>query len=966
MKTAPIPAGLLVGILVACCGRAAPTPPSSASPALAALEVEILSPLGKPISRGKAVLFSLQTGDKAPSGGEHEAVDFSEGHLLTSLPGGGYWLEILAEGWQAAIEEPLSLAPGQTKKISVTLQPGFVISGVVTDETGRGIGEASVRYHALFGRGTHLRSWRRQAVATAPDGSFRITTLAESTYALTLSAPGYREEDLRGIAAGIEGIKVVLKKGFAIKGKIVGDVPPPGSAIDLELKDIHGHCQRRSDVEVDSEGGFLIVGLEKAKYRLRVRDDGYVSDWIADIPAGPPDGSAPVTVEVRQASSVSGRVLLARTGAPVASADVELFREDSDASAGDYAEENGGFRFSRLVPGAYELKARLPTDPHQTFRSTKKITLVPGQELTGIDLLVEGGREISVRGVVTEENGDPIPDARIEIAAEATSPLRSRATFYCLPESTSTGSFAASLAIEGEAKIIVAAQKEGYAPVASEPLIVGAEQASLEGVTLILPAGASLVIRAADSQGKPIVGAIVDIKAEAYDVRKMALPGSSTRLTDARGLCRFENVPFGDLTVRGTKTGFAPAEGKIALAAGESARDFTLVFEEGKTLVVTVRDEGGQPIANASLETMAMKGDGSGYRSGLPVEAATGTDGTCAITELAKKPLRLSVEAEGYAPARFRRVEADQAAIEVVLIAAGSIAGRALDAQGKPVDNVSAHASRERRGPFDFNLDFPSGRSRGLAAGRFRLDGLKPGKYELIVSATDLAKKKISGLEVLAGGVADAGDVVLAKASVIAGRVGRSPDGLPLGKAAIVRARGVLPAIAYTPRDSSEFELKNLSAGTYTLVFQSSGYREKEIEGVVVAAGERKEIPPVYLDELSDEEKEEIRKEASFIPSLGLSWGKGSGSLFSEGFPVAEVASGSVAEKAGIRPGDTIVKVNGKGFLEDPGAFLKGILGSPGTKVHLAVKRRNGTITPADIVIPEWDYEGLMRKMEEE
>jgi C-terminal processing protease CtpA/Prc len=84
------------------------------------------------------------------------------------------------------------------------------------------------------------------------------------------------------------------------------------------------------------------------------------------------------------------------------------------------------------------------------------------------------------------------------------------------------------------------------------------------------------------------------------------------------------------------------------------------------------------------------------------------------------------------------------------------------------------------------------------------------------------------------------------------------------------------------------------------------------------------------------------------------------------GFPVGEVQSGSAAEKAGIRPGDTITKVNGKGLHEDPGAFLKGILGKPGTKVKLAVQHKDGGATDeVEITIPEWDYEELMRKMEE-
>jgi len=78
-----------------------------------------------------------------------------------------------------------------------------------------------------------------------------------------------------------------------------------------------------------------------------------------------------------------------------------------------------------------------------------------------------------------------------------------------------------------------------------------------------------------------------------------------------------------------------------------------------------------------------------------------------------------------------------------------------------------------------------------------------------------------------------------------------------------------------------------------------------------------------------------------------------------DGSVVLEVFAGSNAERAGVRVGDTIVKVNGKPCPE-PKVFTTALAAtSPGGVLELELRRADGTVAPVRVTIyPESGFEG--------
>ncbi len=970
MKAVAIPAVSLAALLFSHLAYAGTPPAPSASPARAALEVEILSPLGKPIPRGRAVLFSIQTGeDLPPCAGYQElpAVDFSEGKLSQSLPSGRYRLEIVADGWQGAVEEELDLSPGDTKKVRLRLEPGYVIAGQVTDEGGLPLGGASVSASFRGKRRVWIRSEEGGATADA-DGRFRLSTLAEGLYRVKVSMPGRVEVSLDDIGTGTEDLAVVMKKGLAIKGRLAGFTRGLGPLVEVDLKKNWEILYKKAPV--DAEGVFIVGDLEPGSYDLRVKDQERVSGWVRQVRAEEASVARPVTVEVVKGAKIAGQVFDARNGERIRGAHLKLAQDDSSlTNFATQDEETGEYSFSLLLPGTYQVQVL-----KDLFSSSgpplaaREVVLAAGQELKGVDFRIDPGEPASLIGMVVDESGAPVPEASVRLyrrrAGESSS--RMLATGESA-RSDSSGEFLIKSYISGETECVLYAERDGFAPARCDPLLLSSASPSASGVVLVLGAGLALEVEVADAEGNPVPLARVelskDYKRTADRDGDFASFFREKKLSNGRGLCRFDHLAPRAYALTVVKKGFAERKEPVDFSPGETEKKVQAVLERGRTVTVSVRDSAGDPVSGAKVHAAPATAGGFTFALHSRDLPATDAAGVCRVENLPFGPLLVSVSGEGFVSSLGNPVAPDRDAVEVVLRAGGAIAGRAVSAGGKPPERVSVRAQRRKRDPFD--LDLQVGDKEDQGGGRFRISGLKPGLYDLYVDAKGWARRRAAEVEVIAGETVDAGEIVLEPEAVVSGRI-VDRAGKPLGRGMVsIRGASLVGGFAGADDATGRFAIRNLPAGTFTLVVNCPGYRHQEIPGIELAAGAEKDLPPTVLDEMTPEEREKEEGQALLVPSLGLSWGKEMSIFESGGFSVGEVKGGSAAESAGIRPGDAIIKVNGKGIQEDPGGFLRGIYGKPGSKVKLAVRHRDGGETDeVEIVIPEWDYDQMIRKME--
>ena len=104
---------------------------------------------------------------------------------------------------------------------------------------------------------------------------------------------------------------------------------------------------------------------------------------------------------------------------PVKKALIELIAENQ-AEGGDYTAvsgPDGGFRIEGIVPGRYHLFAErtglLEVDKHHARADGRVLTLAAGQEVK--DLRIRLQAAAVVRGRVTDEDGDPLPNAQVAV-----------------------------------------------------------------------------------------------------------------------------------------------------------------------------------------------------------------------------------------------------------------------------------------------------------------------------------------------------------------------------------------------------------------------------------------------------------------------------------------------------------------------------------------------------------------------
>jgi hypothetical protein len=143
---------------------------------------------------------------------------------------------------------------------------------------------------------------------------------------------------------------------------------------------------------------FLLIGLVAAP----------VAGQDSSIPAKPSGRAA-----------IEGIVTKDPDSQPVKKALIELIAENQN-EGGDYTAvtgPDGGFRIENVVPGRYRLFAErvglLDTDKRHSRSDGRVLTLAAGQDLKDLHIRLQAAAV--VRGRVTDEDGDPLPDAEVTV-----------------------------------------------------------------------------------------------------------------------------------------------------------------------------------------------------------------------------------------------------------------------------------------------------------------------------------------------------------------------------------------------------------------------------------------------------------------------------------------------------------------------------------------------------------------------
>lgn len=121
----------------------------------------------------------------------------------------------------------------------------------------------------------------------------------------------------------------------------------------------------------------------------------------------------------RSRATIEGIVTRDPDSQPVKKALIELIAENQ-SEAGNYTAItglDGAFRIENVLPGRYHLFAEhtglLDSEKHRARTDGRILTLAAGQELKDLHILLQAAAV--VRGSVTDEDGDPLPNAEVTV-----------------------------------------------------------------------------------------------------------------------------------------------------------------------------------------------------------------------------------------------------------------------------------------------------------------------------------------------------------------------------------------------------------------------------------------------------------------------------------------------------------------------------------------------------------------------
>ena len=552
-----------------------------------------------------------------------------------------------------------------------------------------------------------------------------------------------------------------------------GDIPPPTAPpaaatwLDITVADAAGR---------PFEGAFVMaspsVGASRAAGELapeKVRHTVTGRDGRARLEALPPGpwtltihargfvtrslrrvSSGPLAVRLDKGGVVTGRVVSSDGGRPIsgakvaAASDVPLppgWPEEATRNVA-LTDAQGRFRLEGIGPSPLILSARAPgraigRRPEVKAGDRVEIVLFPGSTL---------------RGAVRDDDGRPVSGALVRAEADR---------FWGVhppPERTDAqGRFEMAGVTPGEYTVV--AREAGRAPAFGRAVVEPEAEAS---VTLVLSDGGFVTGRVVDEQGRPLRGRVrVDV------VDDLGLSASIGDLvaTESKddGTFVLGPLPIGGLGLAASAPRHATR--RVHALVGAPGRTVDLgdvTLEAGLAIGGRVRDGEGRALPGATLTAWS---EAPGGRP--PVEAETDEGGAFVLSGLEAGRYRVNVTAPGYARATVR-AEAGGEPLEVVIEAGGEIAGRVLDARGRPVrDGLVGAKARDGSA-----LDPRSYEgSADPADGSFRLDGLAAGTYDLEARASGHGAALVANVRVVAGRTTEVGALTLVHGGVVSGTV---------------------------------------------------------------------------------------------------------------------------------------------------------------------------------------------------
>jgi protocatechuate 3,4-dioxygenase beta subunit len=519
-----------------------------------------------------------------------------------------------------------------------------------------------------------------------------------------------------------------------------------GRVIDIDGEPVEAAAVRLAGLETratttDAAGRFGFAELAAGSYFVSAAKAPLASAPVA-VHLGPDSGE--LVVRVFGAATLEVRVVALDGEDAISGARVSVL---AAAHLGDrpvaeaVTDASGTATLPALTPGSYSVTAtadgyravEMPVPPQAGLSWSMTVRMVPGAP---------------VRGVVVSDDGDPVAGAIVQPI-----PAQMKDAYLTRPRDTRTqtrtdddGRFTVPALEEGQ--FVLRATHPSYQAGQSDPLISDGATAR-DGVRIVVARGGRIAGRVVDADGAP--APFAEVRINAADPMA-AGAGLRTVRTDAAGAFAIEGLPR--LPVELVAQTPAASSTNLAFDLAEAPAYDGVVVPLALDGIITgvVVDADGAPIADAEVVCVGHKIGAIGLRPVLP--ETTDADGRFACAGLAPGEHALTAR-RPYAnnnQSPWRRSVGTTAepgdAVTMVLPDDGGVRGAVTFSDGAPAPE------------FEVSVD-DSGASQTVrdADGRFVLDGLSPGSYQLVLSIG--TRSRTVDIEVVPGKTIDVGTVAI-------------------------------------------------------------------------------------------------------------------------------------------------------------------------------------------------------------
>lgn len=344
------------------------------------------------------------------SGEEHSGESDGDGKFqIRHLRPGRYDLIAMHPEASAAQLSGIEIPAGQpvVDLGDVELPAGGVIEGLVVDAKGAPVAGAMISASSEGRRG--FESFHD--LRSAEDGTFRIPALRRGgRYDLGVHHPAFVDATVPGVEApSAEPVRVVLRPGRSLKGRVVGPEGEPVAGASLStVEDVRiGESRSYSSVSIattDAEGRFQARRLPPGLLTLEVQAEEYRSRRVEGLLVPEDRDPEDLKIVLERRAQLEVRVLNAREE-PAPQTMVRADPEGGDISrfSREYLEaicetdSRGRCRISIPGAGIYTLRAFA-----QGAAATARVEA--GGGITPVEIRLPAGVEVSGR-VIAEDGG---------------------------------------------------------------------------------------------------------------------------------------------------------------------------------------------------------------------------------------------------------------------------------------------------------------------------------------------------------------------------------------------------------------------------------------------------------------------------------------------------------------------------------------------------------------------------------